>query len=66
LKESHKKTRDRDQVHEFLEVHFLHWLEALSLMGRISESIGFIDELQSIVDVSHSHSAARDLLRDNF
>ncbi|RKL13873.1 Vegetative incompatibility protein HET-E-1 [Fusarium oxysporum] len=50
LKGSHEKVRDRDQVHEFLEVHFLHLLEALSLIGRISESIGFIDELQSIVD----------------
>lgn len=57
LKESHERVRDRDQAHEFLELHFLHWLEALSLIGRISESIGFIDELQSIVDVSHSPSA---------
>ncbi|KAJ4076770.1 hypothetical protein NW756_012779 [Fusarium oxysporum] len=50
LKESHERVRDRDQAYEFLEVHFLHWLEALSLIGRIAESIGFIDELQSIVD----------------
>uniref|UniRef100_A0A0D2XTA0 Nephrocystin 3-like N-terminal domain-containing protein n=1 Tax=Fusarium oxysporum (strain Fo5176) TaxID=660025 RepID=A0A0D2XTA0_FUSOF len=50
LKESHERIRDRDQVHEFLELHFLHWLEALSLIGRISESIGFVDGLQSIVD----------------
>ncbi|KAM5359025.1 hypothetical protein ACJA88_015235 [Fusarium oxysporum] len=53
LKESHERVRDKDQAHEFLEVHFLHWLEVLSLIGRISESIGFIDGLQSIVDVSH-------------
>jgi hypothetical protein len=57
LKESHEKVRERDQAHEFLELHFLHWLEALSLIGRISESIGFIDELLDIVDVSHSPSA---------
>jgi hypothetical protein len=57
LKESDERIGDRDQAHEFLEVHFLHWLEALSLIGRISESIGFIDELQRIVDVNHSPSA---------
>ncbi|RKK77386.1 Vegetative incompatibility protein HET-E-1 [Fusarium oxysporum] len=50
LKESHERIRDEDRAHKFLERHFLHWLEALSLIGRISESIGFIDELQSIVD----------------
>ncbi|RKK30991.1 Vegetative incompatibility protein HET-E-1 [Fusarium oxysporum f. sp. cepae] len=42
---------DKDDIYNFLETHFLHWLEALSLLGRISESIGFIDELQSIVGV---------------
>ncbi|KAH6977823.1 hypothetical protein EDB82DRAFT_502657 [Fusarium venenatum] len=57
LKESHERVRDGDQAHEFLELHFLHWLEALSLIGRISESIGFIDELQGLVDVSHPPGA---------
>ncbi|PTD03479.1 Vegetative incompatibility protein HET-E-1, partial [Fusarium culmorum] len=42
---------DVDDMYDFLETHFLHWLEALSLIGRISESIGFIEELLSIVDV---------------
>ncbi|KNB15584.1 hypothetical protein FOXG_14073 [Fusarium oxysporum f. sp. lycopersici 4287] len=50
FKDSQERVRDGDQAHEFLELHFLHWLEALSLIGRISECIGFIDELQSIVD----------------
>ncbi|KAH7464215.1 Vegetative incompatibility protein [Fusarium oxysporum f. sp. matthiolae] len=39
-----------NDIYDFLKTHFLHWLEALSLIGRISESIGFINELQSIVD----------------
>ncbi|EXL39066.1 hypothetical protein FOCG_18314 [Fusarium oxysporum f. sp. radicis-lycopersici 26381] len=39
-----------NDIYDFLKTHFLHWLEALSLIGRISESIGFIDELESIVD----------------
>lgn len=51
-----KRRQDLDQAYNFLEAHFLHWLEALSLIGRISESIGFIDELQSLVHVSHYQS----------
>jgi hypothetical protein len=36
----------------FLKEHFLHWLEALSLIGGISESIRLLKELQTAVDVS--------------
>jgi hypothetical protein len=52
LKESKGMIRDGDSAHNFLERHFLHWLEALSLIGRISESIRLIDELQSVMNVS--------------
>ncbi|KAG7420528.1 Vegetative incompatibility protein HET-E-1 [Fusarium oxysporum f. sp. raphani] len=38
---------------QFLQQHFLHWLEALSLIGGISESIGLIDELQSLVELDN-------------
>ena len=30
---------DNGQIHVFLRKHFLHWLEALSLMGKMSEGI---------------------------
>ncbi|KAL4744254.1 hypothetical protein BDW72DRAFT_188952 [Aspergillus terricola var. indicus] len=33
-------------VLHFLQTHFLHWLEALSLMGVVSEALGMIDVLQ--------------------
>jgi hypothetical protein len=36
----------------FLKEHFLHWLEALSLIGGISENIRLLKELQAVVDVS--------------
>jgi type II secretory pathway predicted ATPase ExeA len=36
----------------FLKDHFLHWLEALSLIGIASEAVGFIDKLKSDVWVS--------------
>jgi hypothetical protein len=44
--------RDTDQVYNFLKRHFLHWLEALSLMGRVSESISMINDLIAMLDVS--------------
>jgi hypothetical protein len=49
LKESHTSISDNDLVHVFLQEHFLHWLEALSLLGNIVESINLIWTLQSVV-----------------
>ncbi|KAL7934345.1 putative WD-repeat protein [Trichoderma chlorosporum] len=51
LKGSAVRLHDGHQALQFLQRHFLHWLEALSLLGRLSESIEFIDELQSLVDI---------------
>ncbi|KAJ5020844.1 hypothetical protein J3E73DRAFT_435232 [Bipolaris maydis] len=39
---------DDEKVHEFLKQHFLHWLEALSWMGKVSEGIYAISSLESI------------------
>jgi hypothetical protein len=44
---------DNNQVHNFLNRHFLHCLKALSLMGRVSESISIIDDLIAILDVNN-------------
>jgi hypothetical protein len=41
------------KILKFFKEHFLHWLEALSLVGGISESIRLLKELQTAVDVSH-------------
>jgi len=40
---------DDCQVHQFLQKHFLHWLEALSLIGKTSESIYMTTDLESMV-----------------
>ncbi|XP_014561696.1 hypothetical protein COCVIDRAFT_85820 [Bipolaris victoriae FI3] len=48
LAESGVQLRDNDKVHEFLKQHFLHWLEALSWMGKVSEGIYAISSLESI------------------
>lgn len=42
---------DGDQVHCFLTGHFLHWMEALSLIGRASESLALIKTLQQYLKV---------------
>lgn len=42
---------DEDEVRVFLQKHFPHCLEALSLINRISEVIGQLGLLQSLVSV---------------
>ena len=49
LKESQTRINDSNPVHAFLQDHFLHWLEALSLLGRIAESINLVGTLQAVV-----------------
>jgi hypothetical protein len=44
--------RDGDQVHSFLKDHFLHWLEALGWLGKVSEGIHAISLLESFLPVS--------------
>ncbi|KAJ5742536.1 vegetative incompatibility protein HET-E-1 [Penicillium nucicola] len=50
LKKSGVKLNDEHQALSFLLEHCLHWLEALSLMGMISEGIRLINELQGLID----------------
>ena len=52
LEQSGRHIRDHDAVHIFLREYFLRWLEFLSVLGNISESIGMISTLQSLVQVS--------------
>jgi hypothetical protein len=51
LKQS-KGCISESEVLSFLKQHFLHWLEALSLFGIISEAVGIIDTLESGIWVS--------------
>jgi len=52
LRKSSVQLYDNDQFHQFLQVHFLHWLEALGWMQKISEGIHAIASLESIAIVS--------------
>ena len=51
LMQSKGQIRDEGQVHTFLQHHFLHWLEALSLMGKMGESIAMVTALQGLLEV---------------
>jgi hypothetical protein len=52
LIQSKGQIRDGDQVHTFLQHHLLHWLEALSLIGKIVESVAMVTALRALVEVS--------------
>ena len=52
LQKSSIELHDNDQVHQFLQEHLLHWLEALSWMQNLSEGIYAISSLESITAVS--------------
>ncbi|KAM3084906.1 hypothetical protein ACMFMG_003351 [Clarireedia jacksonii] len=50
-RESKSSLIDWNKVYMFLEEHFLHWLEVMSLMGTISEGIIGISFLKSHISV---------------
>jgi hypothetical protein len=52
LRRSEACLGDNVQVHHFLQKHFLHWLEALALMGKISDGAIMLSVLESILTVS--------------
>jgi hypothetical protein len=49
LQRSRARLCDNSQVHTFLREHFLHWLEALSLIAKTSDSVQMVTNLQSMV-----------------
>ncbi len=54
LQKSNVQLHDSDQVHQFLEVHLLHWLEALACLGKGSEGILAVLSLEAYIKVSRS------------
>ena len=64
LQKSNPSLHDSTQVYEFLQDHFLHWLEALSLIGKIAEAVLMIKTLNSIVEVT-SFKIIRNILEAN-
>ena len=54
LQRSEAQHDDDAKVHDFLRKHLLHWLEALSLIGKTSEGVLGIALLESMINVSVS------------
>jgi hypothetical protein len=52
LQKSNAQIYDNDQFHQFLQVHLLHWLEALGWIGKTSEGIFGIFSLEALIPVS--------------
>ncbi|KNG82737.1 NACHT and WD40 domain protein [Aspergillus nomiae NRRL 13137] len=53
------RIKDQDNIHTFLETHFLHWLEAMSILGLASETVSAIRTLQTSVQVCLTFSYHR-------
>jgi len=51
LRRSNLKPCNNDKVHTFLRTHFLHWLEALSLMGKMPDGVLMVKSLEVILTV---------------
>ncbi|KAB8237118.1 uncharacterized protein BDW43DRAFT_297519 [Aspergillus alliaceus] len=50
LIQSYDPVNELIQAFSFLKVHFLHWMEAMSLLGIISEAVRIIRVLQSVIE----------------
>jgi hypothetical protein len=51
-----EQIKDDGVVHHFLHKHMLHWMEALSWLGKTSDVIHNIAALRSLVHVSHNYA----------
>ncbi|KAJ5387099.1 hypothetical protein N7509_009640 [Penicillium cosmopolitanum] len=51
------------EVFSFLQKHFLHWLEAMILLGLMSDVVETLNVLQTVIS-GDSHPAICDFLRD--
>jgi hypothetical protein len=52
LKQSQDPSSEREYVRLFLQKHFLHWVEVMTLLGLISEVVGMLDLLHMVILVS--------------
>jgi hypothetical protein len=53
IEQSQDLLTDSGRVHKFLQSHLLYWLEAMSLLGKISEGILIFMHLKEMIQVSN-------------
>ncbi|KAI4733289.1 WD40 repeat-like protein, partial [Aureobasidium sp. EXF-12298] len=70
---SGERLKDDGDVHRFLKNHLLHWIEALSWLGKASDVIHSLGSLRAIVDKNQGrqlsimlHDASRFALRNRY
>ena len=56
--------RDDGEIYRFLNEHFLHWLEALSLMRHMTSGVVMIRKLENLLAECIDGSRLLDLVRD--
>lgn len=54
LKQSQRHISDQDSTDKFLQKHFLHWLEAMSLVGDTNSCPSLLETLYTLVNVGIS------------
>lgn len=59
-KGSNQRLLDDGDVHRFLREHVLHWIEAMSWMGKMSEAIEAMASLESVTKMSKPHDSNYD------
>ena len=52
--DSKEQIQDDGMVHRFLRKHMLHWIEALSWLGKASDVVRNFAALRSLAEVSHT------------
>ncbi len=57
-----RSVEDVEKTRKFFNVHFLHWLEVLGLMGKISEGVILLTNMESRLRV-HSLSKERSIIQ---
>ncbi|UPK93849.1 hypothetical protein LCI18_004784 [Fusarium solani-melongenae] len=48
MEQTHVDSATGDYIIDFLEIHLLHWLEALSLIGKVFESVEMMERLSRV------------------
>jgi hypothetical protein len=51
LEQSQQRITDGDTTHLFLQKHFLHWLEVMSLVRETNKCFYFLERLQALAEV---------------
>ncbi|KAE8306283.1 quinon protein alcohol dehydrogenase-like superfamily [Aspergillus transmontanensis] len=49
LLQSHDPANELNHAFSFMKMHFLHWIEAMSILDILSEAVGDIQKLQSAI-----------------